>query len=380
MNIVIDSKELGKVLSHLGNFAAAVNRDDEKAIHLFVDNNQLAVEAVKSEVIQVRYHAPLIKLNQQHEQRDFYIQWFQLNQLKPLLKIEEPLELFLVENTLNIKSQSRGSVLIEMYNNAEAHDYIKLVEDVEQYQCDIVIPEWHMISSRLDAYDNHFLFETEAQHNKIKITALFETSSFYSFHTRCGNVETDFSVNINQLALSYIKHLNEPQFQHLEDDILLVKGANGFVAVKNSSNTNKELDTVQELIQIKSDTSLATVSAPQSQLDTAISWQQFKLDSSDTLTLSVESEFVLIKGSNCEDPGRINSITVGQFITTEVNNKVLEKAVKLFKHNNSQIIDIEQCALQIEGDPEPIIYYVAEGEITQLTNLVVLFYSVVTQE
>lgn len=377
MDFKVNAKSLGTCINKLLGIKNLVNREDEKVIHFITKQNYLWVEVVKTQQLQFG-----LKLDIENkvldEVKECYISFYQLDYLKPLLSLDEEVEFFLVENNLNIKTQSKGSLIVELYNNQEAHNLIKLVNGEQDIEVEIEVPEWNLIASKLNTKSNNFNLEVNDENNSISVSTTFDTSSFFFIQSEIENVPLSFNITLPKYVLSFFKALKEIKFSYNPElDIFCAKGHNGYAVIQPIENTEEELEIVKELIQEKEEHSICSITLPQKSLASSISLQQFKLEESDSLTLSALNEFFFIKGSHCETPAEINCFFSQKFQEVAVNNIIFEKAVALYKGDDSQLLQLDECVLEIED--ESTIFFITEEKINDTTTVTALFYSTVDQ-
>jgi len=389
MDIIINSKEFDRVLQKVIPIKDLVTRDDEKAILFSIRGNKLLIEAVKNQQFQICFFVDILSNNKpQEENNDFYILFFQLERLRKVLKEDERLNLFIINNALNIKSEINGSVVLDLYNNQEAHENMRLIELNTPIPATFKINEWNILSKKIPYQNNQLLFEFNHKNQTVNISGLFEVSSFFTLNSVCSSTdESSPLIDMNNFAITaecskfnFIKSFNNPIFTFLEDiNSLYIQDELGIVIIRNTEYRNEELQTVNSLIELKEENNNSQISIPQNQLESALLFQSFNLGVSDSINLQVDGEFLLIKGNESKDPAKINCIEVGDFIESDINYSILNIATNLTKYKESTIIDIYQCKLMLEGDDEPILYFVIEEELSNNLKLRLFFYSIVQQ-
>lgn len=381
MNITVNSREFKKTLSQILKFTKDAIRTDEEAIHFFNDQNHLYLEVVKAAQLQLRLSVPLINST---DSGDFFVHKVWLEQLLGSLTQDEDLNLILLGNSLNIVSQNKGSLTCELFSNPSAHDGMRVYEDLTSIEVTQQIDHLFEILKKLNMKDQRvtFLFED----GKCTVTTSFDQASYLMFKTETTDLELDLNFCATQSELNPIGYLTgEVTYSYVEDEegreTLVFKGDNGYYVLVNSEEMDYDVEVVSDLLNLSTEDYLAKLQIPCNDLEAAIKWQSYKLSNNDSLEVSVvDGQTFLIKGSRSVEPASINCIEEGQFKLSQINLKVFEGAAKLLTSHNSQIVDFKQCELTIEGESEPIIFYVVNDQISNSYSINLLFYSSVLNE
>lgn len=376
MDITINSKEFKKTLSQILKFAKDAIRRDEEAIHFSNDDNYLYLETVKAAQLQLKLRVPVVS---SRDTGNFFIHKVWLEQLLSSLTQDEDLNLVLLNNTLSIISQNKGSLSCEIYSNNQAHDGMRVFDLLERLNPSNKIDHLSDILKKLNSKDQKatFLFEE----GSCTVTSSFDQASYLMFKTECDDLDLDLTFCVTQHNLAPINYLTgDITFGFEEDEeereTLVFKGDNGYYVLVNSDDRDYDVEVVSDLLEVSNEEYLAKLQIPCNDLEAAIKWQSYKLSHNDSLEVSVNNgQTLLIKGSRSTEPAQINCIEEGTFRPSQINLKVFESAAKLLTSNNSQIVDFKQCELIIKGESEAIIFYVINDQISNSYSVNLLFYS-----
>lgn len=378
MDLIVNSKEFKRTLSHILKFAKDAIRRDEEAIHFFNDNRYLYLETVKAVQLQLRLAIPLVEETSQFG--DFYIHKVWLEQLLSSLTQEENINLVLLNNSLNLISQTKGSLSCELYANESAHDGMRLFDVLDQKPSNEIqhLPE---ILKKMNSKEENvtFLFEE----GQCTVSTSFDQAAYLMLKTECSDLELNLEFCVNQAHLAPLNFLNDLHFMADEDEegrsVLLFGNQLGYYVIVNSDDRDYELDVAHTLLEQEP---LSVVQIPCVELEAAVMWQSYKCTHNDSLSwfVSDSGQCFHIDGPRSVESAQLNCISQGNFTPSAVNLKTIELAAKLLTHNQSQIVDLKQCAVEVQGESDSILYYIINDQITNSFSINLLFYSSVLNE